>query len=326
MYDVIVVGARCAGSPTAMLLARKGYRVLLVDRATFPSDLAMSTHFVHQPGVARLKRWGLLEQVIASNCPPTTTCHWDFGPFALDGAPVPFDGVAEAYAPRRSVLDNVLVNAAVQAGAELREGFPVDELVTEGERVTGIRGRTSAGTATLEHARVVIGADGMHSQVARWVGAPEYNAKPALAAPYFTYWSGVRLNGFEFYPRAYRGAFGFMTNDDLALVATYWAIKDVPAVRADIEGNYFKVLAEVAPNLAERVRGGHARAAFRGRANRQLLPPATWAGMGASGRRRLQEGPLHSRRDHRRLPRRRAAGQGHRHWLLRASTARGRAG
>jgi flavin-dependent dehydrogenase len=247
-----------------MLLARKGYRVLLVDRTTFPSDLAMSTHLVHQPGVARLKTWGLLDQVIASNCPPITMYHWDFGPFALDGAPVPFDGVAEAYAPRRAILDKILVDAAVKAGAELREGFAVDELVTDGERVTSVRGRTSAGAAAVEHARVVIGADGMHSQVARLVSAPEYNAKPPLQGPYFTYWSGVQLNGFEFYPSAYRGAFGWPTNDNLALVATYWAIRDVPAVRADIEGNYFKVLAEVAPALAERVRAGTREQRFVG--------------------------------------------------------------
>jgi 2-polyprenyl-6-methoxyphenol hydroxylase-like FAD-dependent oxidoreductase len=72
MYDVIVVGARCAGSPTAMLLARKGYRVLLVDQAGFPSD-TLSTHYIHQPGVARLKRWGLLDSVADSNCPPVSS-------------------------------------------------------------------------------------------------------------------------------------------------------------------------------------------------------------------------------------------------------------
>src|SRR5829696_3755622 len=86
MYDAIIVGARCAGSPTAMLLARKGYRVLLLDKAGFPSD-TMSTHYIHQPGVARLKRWGLLDKVMASNCPPAVRQLIDVGPFALAGAP-----------------------------------------------------------------------------------------------------------------------------------------------------------------------------------------------------------------------------------------------
>jgi 2-polyprenyl-6-methoxyphenol hydroxylase-like FAD-dependent oxidoreductase len=95
MYDAIVVGARCAGSPTAMLLARRGHRVLLVDRARFPSD-ALSTHYIHQPGVARLRRWGLLEAVAATNCPPARRLRFDLGPFALTGTPPPADGVSVA--------------------------------------------------------------------------------------------------------------------------------------------------------------------------------------------------------------------------------------
>src|SRR6266496_3526472 len=93
MYDVIVVGARCAGSPTAMLLARNGYKVLLVDKATFPSD-TMSTHVIHHPGVARLQRWSLLDKVPASNCPPIGRLTFDVGPFALTGSAPPLDGVA----------------------------------------------------------------------------------------------------------------------------------------------------------------------------------------------------------------------------------------
>src|SRR5579875_532257 len=95
MYDAIVVGARCAGSPTAMLLARAGYRVLLVDRAKFPAD-TMSTHYIHQPGVLRLARWGLLDRVAASGCPPVAQLSLDFGPFTLNGPPPAADGVADA--------------------------------------------------------------------------------------------------------------------------------------------------------------------------------------------------------------------------------------
>ena len=133
MYDAIVVGARCAGSPTAMLLARSGHRVLLVDRASFPSD-TMSTNLIHPPGVARLGRWGLLGRVAASNCPPCHEISMDFGAFSLSGHPPPIDGVAEHYCPRRTVLDKILVDAAVEAGAQLREGF----------RVGGSSGRTAA--------------------------------------------------------------------------------------------------------------------------------------------------------------------------------------
>src|SRR3954454_17960517 len=103
MYDAIVIGARCAGSPTAMLLARKGYRVLLLDKAGFPSD-TISTHYIHQPGVAHLARWGLRDTVAATNCPPVLTQRLDLGPFALDAAPPPVDGIAAGYAPRRAIL------------------------------------------------------------------------------------------------------------------------------------------------------------------------------------------------------------------------------
>src|SRR5512135_1913982 len=118
MYDAIVVGARCAGSPTAMLLARKGYRVLLVDRSGFPSDV-LSSHYIHQPGSARLKQWGLLDRVIASGCPPIERQTLDVGPFSIAGTPPAVDGVTAGYAPRRTVLDKILLDAAIESGVEV---------------------------------------------------------------------------------------------------------------------------------------------------------------------------------------------------------------
>src|SRR5690242_19539941 len=117
MYDVIIVGARVAGSPTAMLLARNGYRVLLLDKATFPSE-TLSTHMITVAGSAQLRRWGLLEQIEATNCPPVTNIvlylsFEDFGSFQITGFPPPVDGdFAAIYAPKRTVLDNILVDAA----------------------------------------------------------------------------------------------------------------------------------------------------------------------------------------------------------------------
>ena len=122
MYDAIIVGARCAGSPTAMLLAQKGYRVLLVDRDTFPSD-TMSTHYIWQPGLAKLKDWGLLDKVLGADSPPISKITFDIGPLALVGNAPPAEGVTEMCAPRRIALDKVLVDAAVESGAELTEGF-----------------------------------------------------------------------------------------------------------------------------------------------------------------------------------------------------------
>src|SRR3954471_14350715 len=103
-YDAIVVGARCAGAPTAMLLARAGHRVLLVDRATFPSD-TLSTHAIHAPGVAALRRRRLLDAETASGSPPLSSYSFDFGPFTLAGTPRPVDGSSAGYAPRRYLLD-----------------------------------------------------------------------------------------------------------------------------------------------------------------------------------------------------------------------------
>src|SRR5215210_4751356 len=177
-YDAIVVGARCAGSPTAMLLAQKGYRVLVVDRATFPSE-TMSTHIVHPPGVAALERWGLLDRLTATGCPPIDTYTFDFGPFTLSGAPGTDDSPI-AYCPRRTVLDKLLVDAASEAGAEVREEFTIQDVVTENDRVVGVRGHSKGGQPVTESARAVIGADGRNSFVARAVGPEQYNEKRQL--------------------------------------------------------------------------------------------------------------------------------------------------
>ncbi len=165
-YDAIVVGARCAGAPTAMLLARKGYRVLVVDRASSPSD-TVSTHVIHAPGIAAMNRWGLLEQVTATGCPPAETYSFDLGPFAIRGTPHPCDGFSSAFAPRRTLLDKILVEAAADAGAEVRERFTVDDVLVESGAVVGIRGRNDGGSSVVERARVVIGADGRYSHTRR---------------------------------------------------------------------------------------------------------------------------------------------------------------
>src|SRR4051812_2601497 len=238
-----------------MLLARRGHRVLLVDRATFPSD-TISTHIVWQPGVARLKRWGLLDQVVGSNCPPMRRITFDLGEFALAGTPPPTeDGVVDAYAPRRTVLDKILLDAAVAAGAEVREGFAVTEIATDGDRVTGLRGRSGSGSTVEEDARLVIGADGLHSLVVRATGAPLYNEKPALACWYYTYWSGTAIEGPMLCPRDGYAAGAMLTNDGLACVPVAVAASDFATFRGNVEGNYLRTIERI-PVLAERVLGG----------------------------------------------------------------------
>ena len=275
MYDAIVVGARCAGAPTAMLLGRKGYKVLLLDRSTFPSDLRQSTLLIHQPGVTYLEQWGLLAKVLASGAPPIRRWLVDVGPLVFKGSPPPDGKTTEGIAPRRTVLDKILLDGAVEAKVDVREGFIVEQILVEDGKVTGIRGTERTGKAVTEKARVVIGAEGNNSMVAKAVNATEYNQRESKICTFYTYWSGVRLSeGFqlEFYPRVYRGIYAWPTNDNCLLIGANWRVSEFDEIRKDPEHNYMKVLDECAPDLGKRVRagkrvddfiGGYARDLFR---------------------------------------------------------------
>jgi flavin-dependent dehydrogenase len=259
MYDAIVVGARCAGSPTAMLLARKGYRVLLVDKGSFPSDI-MSTHYIHPPGVARLKQWGLLDRLHATGCPPITELNIDMGGVSFSPPPPSPDmpPPPPAYCPRRTILDSLLVQAAVEAGAELRENVSVKELARDGDRVTGIR--TERG---VDEASIVIGADGMHSFVAKAVGAPEYNTRPSLSFGYYNYWSNVALHGAELHFTLNGGVLAFPTHNDQYCIAVGGSVELFHEFRTDIPGNYWKIIESI-PSLHEAMRNAEAEERYIG--------------------------------------------------------------
>ncbi len=254
MYDVIVVGARVAGASAAMLLARRGLKVLAVDRARFPSD-TLSTHQVQVPGAARLHRWGLLERVEAAGTPATRRVRFDPGPVVLEGRFPEVDGVGALYSPRRTILDALLVDAAREAGAEVRERFTVEELLFQSDRVVGVRGRERGGSLVRESAQLVIGADGRHSMVARAVRAPAYHVRSPLSIAYYTYWSGVPIQGGEIYGRDRRMIGAWPTND--GLVVTYVAAPpdEFGAFRADPEDRILRSL-DTAGDLGERVRAG----------------------------------------------------------------------
>lgn len=265
-HDAIVVGARCAGSPTAMLLARAGHRVLLVDKATFPSD-TMSTHVVHPPGVAALRRWGLLERLEATGCPPVETYAFDLGPVAIAGSPRPVDGIAHGYCPRRTVLDAILVDAAREAGVEVREGFTATEVLASGGTVTGIRGHARGGADVVERARVVIGADGRHSLVARTVRPQQYHERPSRTAMYYAYWSDLPATGFETTLRgeARRGWAAVPTHDGLTVLPFGWPMDEFHANRGSVEGHFLAAV-ELAPEFAERVHAATRESRFLGTA------------------------------------------------------------
>jgi flavin-dependent dehydrogenase len=264
-HDVIVVGARCAGAATAMLLARQGLDVLVVDRATFPSD-TLSTHAIARSGVVQLARWGLLDAVVASGAPQVrrVTFHLADGR-VLDKAVKDRAGVDFLLAPRRHVLDTILVSAAVEAGAQLRTGLSVTGVVTDGSgRVGGVTARAADGTVHELAASVVVGADGLRSRIARAVGARMIDERPATGAAHYAYVAGLDGDGFEFHvgPAALAGV--FRTHDGEANV---WVCSpaDRPAVGAeDRTGDFLRLLRQTAPALAERVERGRITSPVRG--------------------------------------------------------------
>ena len=253
-HDAIVVGARCAGSPTAMLLARKGYRVLVVDRATFPSD-TVSTHVVHPLGVAALTV-GASRSAGRDGCPPIHTYTFDFGPFTICGL-AGHHGRAGRVLP---AADRARQAARRRRGRGRRRGSrgvsPSRRSSIEDGRVVGIKGRSKGGEAVTERANVVIGADGRHSLVAEAVEPEQYNEKPPLLAAYYTYWSGLPMDGrFETYIRPHRGFAAAPTHDGLTLIGRRLAVR---GVRGQQEGRRGQLPEDVRPRA--RVRRTHPRA------------------------------------------------------------------
>jgi flavin-dependent dehydrogenase len=285
MYDAIIVGARCAGAATALLLVRRGYRVLLVDRSAFPSD-TISGHFILHGGTRKLAEWGLLAQVLDSGCPPVTHVASDWGDGMLAAElPTP-DGLPACIGPRRVVLDAMLVEAVTAAGAELRERVVVDGLLSDGQQVTGIRGRTATGAAFAEQARIVIGADGKHSSIARLVGAPSYMEQPSMTCWYMAYWGDLPCAGLEMHWRSGRLIFVFPTHDQLTMVAVAWPHQEFARFRSDIDGNYRATLAQM-PALVDRLPDARQAERFVGMADlpnffRRPYGPG-WALVGDAG-------------------------------------------
>jgi flavin-dependent dehydrogenase len=261
-YDAIVVGSRIAGSATGMILARDGLRVLVVDRTIFPSD-TISTHIVWQHGVNRLIDWGLGEAVSQLGAPAIDKMTLDFGAFSLTGT-LPAVGRARyAYAPRRTKLDSMLVTAAADAGAEVRHGFTVEEIVFDGDRVAGIRGRDRSGASVTERAKVVIGADGLYSTVARTVKPFEYNANSPLACWYYSYWSGLRRDRPCLYSRPQITFGAIPTNDGLTCLAVAWPQHRFAEIKTDIERHYLAAL-DAAPEFKKQVLNARREERFYG--------------------------------------------------------------
>jgi flavin-dependent dehydrogenase len=289
MYDVVVVGARCAGAATAMLLADTGHDVVMVDKARLPSD-TVSTHGLVRGGMVQLSRWGLLDRVRASGAPDITQVLFDIKGESKVRRIKQRAGVDSLVAPRRFVLDRLLADAAVESGADLRTGVTVTGLLRASDgRVSGVLGRSASGDRVELPARIVIGADGRGSRLAEYAGAQTLEQFTSPCAVYYTYVSGLAADRYEFHiaPDTFAGV--FPTNN----AACVWLIRPTPLLDpirtagSQRTKAFVEQLDLLVPNLGERVRAGRIVERLRGTANlpnyrRQAHGPG-WALVGDAG-------------------------------------------
>jgi 2-polyprenyl-6-methoxyphenol hydroxylase-like FAD-dependent oxidoreductase len=263
-YDVLIAGARCAGASTAMLLAREGLRVLVVDPLARGSD-TLSTHALMRAGVVQLHRWGLLDAVRAAGTPPIRTTTFHYAKERIAVAIKPRDGVDALYAPRRTVLDPILVDAAVAAGAEVAHGLAVVGLQMDSNG--RVRGARVAGADQVEieiAADLVIGADGVRSRVARLLRAEVDYALPHATAAIYGYWTDVGLDGNHWFYQQGVSIGSIPTNNGETCVF----VSLPPDVfererRHGIEDLYHGRIRHVSDDLADRVSRGENRGGLR---------------------------------------------------------------
>lgn len=255
-YDAIVVGARPAGAGTALLLAREGLRVLVVDRGQYGTD-TLSTHALMRGGVLQLARWGVLPRVQAAGTPPVRRATFLYSGEVLAVPIKPRDGVDALYAPRRTVLDRAIVDTAIEAGVEVSYGTRLVDLVREDNRVAGIVAHGQSGWTRQITARVVVGADGLRSTVARLVNAGVTRSGESASANIFGYWSGVRADGYRWYYHPGLSVGAIPTNNGLTCIfASAPTHRFGELFREDIAGGYHRVIRDAAPDLTEAMAAG----------------------------------------------------------------------
>jgi 2-polyprenyl-6-methoxyphenol hydroxylase-like FAD-dependent oxidoreductase len=282
-HDVVIVGARAAGAATALLLARAGLDVLVLDRSPAGTD-TLSTHALLRPGVVQLHRWGVLDAVIAAGTPPVRRTTFVYADEVVPVPLKPAHGVDALYAPRRTVLDPILAGAAAEAGADIRYETTITGVVRDvSGRVTGVEG-AAHGRPVRHLARWVIGADGVRSMIARAVGAPVERQGTGATAAVYGYWSDLAADGYEwiFRPNACAGA--IPTNHGqtcvFALAGPSWIGRGgIDSLR--------RMVAAASPSLAERLALATAPAgvrSFNGRPGYLRRPWGSgWALVGDAG-------------------------------------------
>jgi flavin-dependent dehydrogenase len=217
-FDAVIVGARCAGAATALLLARAGARVLLVDKDAYGTD-TLSTHALMRGAVLQLHRWGVLPAVVAAATPPVHSTIFSYSSHDVTVGIEPRYGVEALYAPRRRLLDRVLVDAAVASGVEVQYGVRVEDLITDEQgRVRGVITARGTSARRLE-ADTVIGADGLYSTIARRLPAPTLVAGRHHTAVLYAYWQQRLITDSYYWRFTPQGNVGAIpTNDQTTCV------------------------------------------------------------------------------------------------------------
>lgn len=277
--DVVIVGARCAGAALARLLAQNGLRVVVFERSAPGAD-TLSTHAMMRGGVALLSQWGLIGALEAAGTPLVrrTTFIYDHEPLAIDIEPR--DGIEGLYAPRRTVLDSVLADAALAAGASIRFRHRVVGVLRDDQgRIEGVQALDTEDRPIDVRARWVVGADGLHSTVARLVDAPVVRRGVDSAAVLYAHWPGLSVDGFRWYFEAGLSAGVMPTNDGKTCV---FLSTPIDAFRRRFHGRldagYRHALSEAAPDVAAQLPEG--------------LPPEGYRGFGGHvGQSRRRHGP-----------------------------------
>jgi flavin-dependent dehydrogenase len=292
-YDAVVVGARCGGAATAMLLAREGMRVLLLDRARRGSD-TLSTHALMRGGALLLQRWGILDQIAAAGTPPVRHTRFHYGDPQRGDETVtvtlkPVAGIEALYAPRRTLLDVLLADAAVAAGAEVRFGVAVTDLLRDGTgRIAGVTGRDRAGSDVRVSAGLTVGADGIRSVVARRAGARTRWLGSGSGAVIYGYWSGLAVIGYEWFYRPGASAGLIPTNGgEVCVFAGTSTDRFAAEMVGDLRGGYHRLLEEATGGAAGRLAAAQPPRrlrAFPGRPSylREAAGPG-WALVGDAG-------------------------------------------
>lgn len=256
-YDVVIAGARCAGASTGMLLARNGLSVLVVDPLRHGSD-TLSTHALMRGGVLQLHRWGLLDAIRSAGTPPIRSTAFHYADETIEVAIKEQHGVDALYAPRRTVLDPILVDAAVEAGAEVVHGQSVTDVLRDrngrvrGAKITGADRRSVDVQADL-----VIGADGVRSRVARLLNAELDYAVPHAACFIYGYWGSLDWDGYHWFYDIDTSVGFIPTNDGKTCIFASLPVSHFQKnLRHGIEALYQDALASVSPELASAVAEG----------------------------------------------------------------------